>query len=216
SLSGCHRMTEFRRAEKRRRIRRKWIRFLTAACFATVVVTGVYSFVSEGASGQDYIQTPPLTGILESAEAPGERNETERGPGVSVKEEPEESAAGGNTGPAAGREENGEEKNDAEAAEPEESEYLGEFEVTGYCGCDICCGTKEVKLTKMETVPKPDYTVAADPEVIPLGSSIVIEGTVYHVEDVGQAIKGKSVDIFFASHEEAKNFGRQKLSVYLK
>jgi 3D (Asp-Asp-Asp) domain-containing protein len=44
----------------------------------------------------------------------------------------------------------------------------------------------------------------------------VIEGTVYHVEDVGQAIKGKSVDIFFASHEEAKNFGRQKLSVYLK
>lgn len=63
---------------------------------------------------------------------------------------------------------------------------------------------------------KPDYTVAADPEVIPLGSSIVIEGTVYHVEDVGQAIKGKSVDIFFASHEEAKNFGRQKLSVYLK
>ncbi len=34
----------------------------------------------------------------------------------------------------------------------------------------------------METVPKPDYTVAADPEVIPLGSSIVIEGTVYHVE----------------------------------
>ncbi len=70
---------------------------MTAACFATVVVTGVYSFVSEGASGQDYIQTPPLTGILESAEAPGERNETERGPGVSVKEEPEE-RSGGDTG----------------------------------------------------------------------------------------------------------------------
>ena len=113
SLSSGHRMTEFRRAEKRRLIRRKWIRFLTAACFATVVVTGVHSFVSEGASGQNYIQTPPLTGILESAEAPGERSETARGPGVSVKEEPEESAAGGNTGSAAGREENGEGESDA-------------------------------------------------------------------------------------------------------
>lgn len=204
-------MTEFRRAEKRRQIRRKMIRFLTVAGFTVIVAARAYSFVSEGASGRDYVQVPPLTDVLESAEAPGVLEETaENAEGPGVLDKTAESAV-----PVEMPGEGTVHKDDRQA-EISESIYLGEFEVTGYCGCDLCCGKKEIKLTKMETVPKPGYTVAADPEVIALGSSIVINGVTYQVEDVGQAIKGNSIDIFFAAHEEAIEFGRQKMSVYLK
>ena len=64
-------MTEFRRAKKRRRIRRKMIRYLTVAGLTIVVGIGTYFFASEGASVQDYIQVPPLTVVLESTEALG-------------------------------------------------------------------------------------------------------------------------------------------------
>ncbi|PXX49214.1 3D (Asp-Asp-Asp) domain-containing protein [Hungatella effluvii] len=187
------------------------IRFLTVAGFTVIVAARAYSFVSEGASGRDYIDVPPLTDVLESAEAPGVLEETAGntvGPGVLDK-------TAESTVPVEMPGEGAVNKN-ALQTEISESTYLGEFEVTGYCGCDLCCGKKEIKLTKMETVPKPGHTVAADPEVITLGSSIVINGVTYQVEDVGQAIKGNSIDIFFATHEEAIEFGRQKMSVYLK
>lgn len=187
------------------------IRFLTVAGFTVIVAARAYSFVSEGASGRDYVHVPPLTDVLESAEAPGvleETAENAEGPGVLDK-------TAESTVPVEMPGEGTVHKDDQQA-EISESIYLGEFEVTGYCGCDLCCGKKEIKLTKMETVPKPGYTVAADPEVIALGSSIVINEVTYQVEDVGQAIKGNSIDIFFATHEEAIEFGRQKMSVYLK
>lgn len=91
---------------------------------------------------------------------------------------------------------------------------LGTFEITGYCSCDKCCGVKDVKLTKSETVPRSSYTVAVDPEVIPLGTRIMIDGVIYCAEDVGKAIRGQIVDIYFDSHEEALEFGRQKKKVY--
>ncbi|MBS6952967.1 MAG: hypothetical protein KH230_07010 [Enterocloster asparagiformis] len=103
------------------------------------------------------------------------------------------------------------------AAAPEEGpDYLGEFQVTGYCGCPLCCGEKEEVLTKMETVPRAGHTVAADPSVIPLGTEIVIDGVVYLVEDTGKAVKGKTLDIFFDTHEEAVQYGRKDKYVYLK
>lgn len=99
--------------------------------------------------------------------------------------------------------------------EPEDTEFLiGRFEVTGYCSCDICCGEKEEKLTKSGTVPRAGYTAAADPDVLPLGTYIQIEGTIYLVEDTGREVKGNVIDLYFDSHEEAVNFGRQKHYVY--
>ena len=70
---------------------------------------------------------------------------------------------------------------------------LGEFQVTGYCSCPLCCGEKEEMLTKTETVPKAAHTIAADPSVIPLGTRIVIDGVVYTVEDTGKAVKGNQL-----------------------
>ena len=94
--------------------------------------------------------------------------------------------------------------------------YLGEFQVTGYCSCTICCGEKEERLTKSETVPRASHTVAADPSVIPLGTRIVIDDVVYTVEDTGKAVEGMRLDIFFDSHEEAVRYGRKEKYVYLE
>ena len=100
---------------------------------------------------------------------------------------------------------------------PEESPYyLGEFQVTGFCSCTICCGEKEERLTKSETVPRASHTVAADPSVIPLGTRIVIDDVVYTVEDTGKAVEGMRLDIFFDSHEEAVRYGRKEKYVYLE
>ena len=100
---------------------------------------------------------------------------------------------------------------------PEEGpDYLGEFQVTGYCSCTICCGEKEERLTKSETVPRASHTVAADPSVIPLGTRIVIDDVVYTVEDTGKAVEGMRLDIFFDSHEEAVRYGRKEKYVYLE
>ena len=98
----------------------------------------------------------------------------------------------------------------------EGADYLGEFQVTGYCSCSLCGGEKEEKLTKAETVPKAAHTIAADPSVIPLGTRIVIDGVSYVVEDTGKAIKGNRLDIYFDTHEEAVRYGRKEKYVYLE
>lgn len=101
--------------------------------------------------------------------------------------------------------------------EPEKGEdYLGEFIVTAYCGCPLCCGDKPAWLTKMETVPRAGHTIAVDPSVIPLGTELVIDGVTYLAEDTGQAITGYRLDIFFDTHEEASRYGRKEKYVYLK
>lgn len=102
-------------------------------------------------------------------------------------------------------------------ADPAGSTYtsLGTFEITGYCSCDKCCGVKEVKLTKSETVPRSSHTVATDLAVLPMGTRIMIDGVIYQVEDTGKAIRGRMVDIYFDSHQEALEFGRQQKTVYL-
>ena len=60
-------------------------------------------------------------------------------------------------------------------------------------------------------------TVAADPRVLPRGSRIRIRGPrvggTYTVEDDGAAMKGRRVDIYMPSCDEAKRFGRQRVTV---
>ena len=72
-----------------------------------------------------------------------------------------------------------------------------------------------MKLTKSETVPRSSHTVATDLAVLPMGTRIMIDGVIYQVEDTGKAIRGRMVDIYFDSHQEALEFGRQQKTVYL-
>lgn len=116
---------------------------------------------------------------------------------------------------------------------PTESEK-GDVLVTGYCNCGDCCGwrfswlgfgppvytygpmkgqRKEIGVTARGTVAHLG-TVAADPKVFPFGTRLLIPGYgTGVVEDVGGAIKGKHIDVWFPSHQTALNWGRRNLKV---
>jgi 3D (Asp-Asp-Asp) domain-containing protein len=88
------------------------------------------------------------------------------------------------------------------------------FEATGYCSCIKCCG-KSDGITASGT--QADHgTIAVDPEVIPLGIRVYIQGMgEFQAEDVGGAIKGRRIDIFFRDHNTALKFGRKMVRVMI-
>lgn len=90
---------------------------------------------------------------------------------------------------------------------------LGMFEVTAYCHCAICCG-REGQLTASGTYPATGRTIGVDPDILPYGTEVVINGHKYVAEDTGGAMQGRHIDIFMNSHEEALQFGRQQIEVF--
>lgn len=59
-------------------------------------------------------------------------------------------------------------------------------------------------------------TVAVDPDVIPLGSRLYIEGYGFGVaQDIGSGIKGNRVDVFLETREAALRWGRKIVKVYI-
>ena len=115
------------------------------------------------------------------------------------------------------------------ASVPDEPELieLGEFKTTAYCTCVKCCGiwsaehpsrvgTDYVQRTKSGTIPTADRTVSVDPDVIPLGTVLIIDGHEYIAEDTGSAVKGNVIDIYFDSHELAVEYGVQMKTIYIK
>ena len=93
--------------------------------------------------------------------------------------------------------------------------YLGEFVATAYCSCAYCCG-KTDGITASGTYCTAGRTIAADTSIFPFGTELVIDGHTYVVEDVGGAIGGHRIDIYFDSHQEALNYGRRTVQVYSK
>lgn len=98
--------------------------------------------------------------------------------------------------------------------------YLGVFEITGYCNDEKCTekniGDKGYGITKSGKVAKWG-TVATDIKVIPLGTKLKIEGfdTIFEASDIGGAIKKNKIDIWFPTHQDALNWGRQKRKVWI-
>lgn len=90
---------------------------------------------------------------------------------------------------------------------------LGTFEATAYCACTKCCGANAKGITASGTIPKEGRTIAVDPKIIPLGSKVSVDGKVYIAEDTGSAIKGNIIDIYYEKHEDALQFGRQKVEI---
>lgn len=94
-------------------------------------------------------------------------------------------------------------------------ESLGEYTLTAYCSCSYCSGGWGSK-TAIGTTCKAGKTIAVDPKVIPYGTTVRINGKDYVAEDCGGGIKGKHIDIYFDSHSEALDFGKQKAEVFKK
>lgn len=91
--------------------------------------------------------------------------------------------------------------------------YIGECTVTAYCPCEACCGQWADGLTATG-IPASAGIVAVDPEVIPLGSTVIIDGQRYLAADTG--VTGNRVDICMASHEEAVVHGVRRLDVWVE
>lgn len=109
----------------------------------------------------------------------------------------------------------------------EKTTYLGMFTLTAYCSCDICCGSyayhrpvddngEEIVIGSSGKVLKPNHSIAVDPDVIPYGTRVMINGKEYVAEDCGGAIKGDRIDVYFNNHTEALEFGVQKADVYIR
>lgn len=103
---------------------------------------------------------------------------------------------------------------------------LGEFLITYYCACSKCCDEyginrpvvngKTIVFTATMAVAQEGVTIAVDPEVIPYGSTVYIEGVGYRVaQDCGGAIKGNRIDVYINSHERANEIGIHTSEVYL-
>lgn len=109
-----------------------------------------------------------------------------------------------------------------ETASPEPTPALvsmGEFKLTAYCACEKCCGKDPSDpyygITAYGYQTTAGRTIAVDPNVIPIGSEVVINGHTYIAEDVGGAIKENRIDIYFNTHQEALEFGVQYAEVFI-
>jgi len=90
-------------------------------------------------------------------------------------------------------------------------EYL-DMVATAYAP-HCCQGVGEITVTGMRAGPG---VVAVDPAVIPLGSRVYVEGYGHAIAgDIGGAIKGRRIDLGFATKNAALQYGVQRVRVYL-
>ena len=105
-----------------------------------------------------------------------------------------------------------------EAALLGKAHIIEDCTVTHYDCCVACCG-KDNGITASGVQATPGVTVAVDPDVIPLGSDVLVDygdGVInyYRADDTGSAIKGNELDLCVSSHQEAINMGVRTATVY--
>lgn len=93
--------------------------------------------------------------------------------------------------------------------------------VTAYSPDEQSCGPFADGLTATLHSVKVNGTkfVAADTRLLPFGSLVTVpgydDGHIVPVLDRGGAIKGNKLDLMFPTHEEARQWGRQRLQVVI-
>ncbi|MEY8352886.1 3D domain-containing protein [Lachnospiraceae bacterium 54-53] len=177
--------------------RKKITGFLTLLCILLFSTTAMAAEITEknqtaaevqnGSVGTDSQIIKNSAGELATS-SDAEMHTEEIGPGIKKKEEPVITEP---TAPVYTK-----------------GESLGFFTATAYCP------GKDGSRTYSGTIPQPQHTISADITILPLGSKVMIDGIVYTVEDIGSSVKGKKVDIFFASRAEALAFGRQTKEIF--
>lgn len=95
---------------------------------------------------------------------------------------------------------------------------LGEYKLTSYCACEKCCGYwatirptdadgNPIVYTASGAVARQGVTVAADTDILPYGTVLLIGGEEFIVQDCGGGVNGKHIDIYFEDHQAAVAFG---------
>lgn len=103
---------------------------------------------------------------------------------------------------------------------------LGEFLVSAYCSCEICCNEyaldrpldengNEIVKGSIGQVLTPQYSIAVDPKVIPYGTEVMFGENTYLAQDCGGAIKGNRIDLYFNDHQAALEWGMQYYEVFV-
>ena len=104
------------------------------------------------------------------------------------------------------------------SVEMEVGDSLGKVWVTAYCSCSLCCGPYANGITASGKTAKAKHTIAVDAynPIVPMGTKVVIEGTVYTVEDTGDLNHyGNDFDIFYAKHSDCGQWGRRHVEAYI-
>lgn len=104
------------------------------------------------------------------------------------------------------------------AVEMDVGDSLGKVWVTAYCPCSICCGPYANGITASGKTARAKHTIAVDTynPIVPMGTKVVIDGTVYTVEDTGDLNHyGNDFDIFYAKHEQTGRWGRRHVEAFI-
>jgi 3D (Asp-Asp-Asp) domain-containing protein len=96
--------------------------------------------------------------------------------------------------------------------------HIVRMNVTAYCPCPKCCGKNAKGLTASgKPIAFDGGHFVAAPSTYAFGTKLVIEGyngnQPVQVLDRGGAIKGNHLDVFFPTHEQAKQWGRHFVDV---
>ncbi len=95
-----------------------------------------------------------------------------------------------------------------------------EMRVTAYCPCPSCCGEYSDGITACGYVIQPGDTFVAADGRYSFDTEMLIPGysnsKPVKVLDRGGAIKGNRLDVFFATHDEALQWGVQYLEVNVR
>ncbi|GAJ98192.1 3D domain-containing protein [Geomicrobium sp. JCM 19055] len=143
-------------------------------------------------------------------------NRSEEEP-VAKEEEPaeetqsEETVASESTEPTESTESSSSESASSSSESPEGTTMT--MEATAYTAdCEGCSGITATGIDLRND--RNANVVAVDPNVIPLGSTVYVEGYGEAIAgDTGGAINGNKIDLHMATTEEALNFGRQSVEV---
>jgi len=93
--------------------------------------------------------------------------------------------------------------------------YSADYNCTGKSPGDPSLGITSTG-ARAKRNPNGYSTVAVDPRVIPLGTKFWVEGYGYAIaEDVGGAIKGNHIDLFYNSSGETWNWGARNVNIYI-
>ncbi|HLQ94952.1 MAG TPA: LysM peptidoglycan-binding domain-containing protein [Pseudogracilibacillus sp.] len=104
----------------------------------------------------------------------------------------------------------------SETKAPAQEQDAGEsmtLEATAYTA--ECTGCSGITATGIDLMENPNQkVVAVDPDVIPLGSKVKVEGYGEAIAgDTGGDIQGDRIDVFVPSEDDALSFGRQSVKV---
>lgn len=104
--------------------------------------------------------------------------------------------------------------NEQNATAEQYGDSIGEYTIDYYCSCETC----RAKASKVKATGTPiveGQTIAVDPDEIPYGTKVIIDGHVFTAEDYDTSGKEKHISIYVNDHETAQKLNEKKAEVHL-